>query len=583
MFFVGSFPSLVLNQLSFLNKQSFLGSSYLLGLLDIRLQGPMAHNDQGEDDKRIRVRGQGRGRGRPRKRKQPEASHFSTSTLPTDYNNTSNSWSKNYRYGTTFLGAPSLANQLSFKTACTICKEEMDSPMICINTDFLCPSCNHCFLASIKSSVSQNPQPKVPPPLSSTIFRSQFLEIMNHPYSTDLPVYSLYDQYKLALKDPRFFRIMLDLVSIIKNKPLPVPIFQGKELNLHPIFVQVTCRGGIRKVVLERRMQELCAALAANLSAGVLYKMYMKWLYDLESWFFDSPHSEYLQTSSTSFARGHLMQGLLGGQPSSQRIQASAPYRNPASVNTNRQSTSLQAGFDFGLTCHLNSSSSRPCPMPGVIGGQPSSSNLDSAVANNNRLWITEPSAYDYDSDFEYNLDFDFASPDHPFSSLPKPHPIQGLIGGQPSEQGHTSLADLNSAIANDQITFIDDALPGTTSRDFADNTQDFSPADEQSSYVSSDWVPIEWEVQPEVPVPDVYSTDPSHNERNMVGSTESRDGNYEKGASSTGTVTSISAEQQPSNDRKPEIPNKETPPTYVPTRPGQEKTANQSVRLQPS
>ncbi|PPD97858.1 hypothetical protein GOBAR_DD05112 [Gossypium barbadense] len=445
-----------------------------------------------------------------------------------DYNNTSNSWSKNYRYGTTFLGAPSLANQLSFKTACTICKEEMDSPMICINTDFLCPSCNHCFLASIKSSVSQNPQPKVPPPLSSTIFRSQFLEIMNHPYSTDLPVYSLYDQYKLALKDPRFFRIMLDLVSIIKNKPLPVPIFQGKELNLHPIFVQVTCRGGIRKVVRERRMQELCAALAANLSAGVLYKMYMKWLYDLESWFFDSPPSEYLQTSSTSFARGHLMQGLLEGQPSSQRIQASAPYRNPASVNTNRQSTSLQAGFDF----------------------------------------------------------------DHPFSSLPKPHPIQGLIGGQPSEQGHTSLADLNSAIANDQITFIDDALPGTTSRDFADNTQDFSPADEQSSYVSSDWVPIEWEVQPEVPVPDVYSTgihgstagiDPSHNERNMVGSTESRDGNYEKGASSTGTVTSISAEQQPSNDRKPEIPNKETPPTYVPTRPGQEKTANQSVRLQPS
>ncbi|PPR98644.1 hypothetical protein GOBAR_AA22037 [Gossypium barbadense] len=105
---------------------------------------------------------------------------------------------------------------------------------------------------------------------------------------------------------------------------------------------------------------------------------------------------------------------------------------------------------------------------------------------------------------------------------------------------------------------------------------------DEQSSNVSSDWVPIEWEVQPEVPVPDVYSTgihgstpgiDPSHNERNTVGSTESRDGNYEKGASSTGTVTSISAEQQPSNDRKPESPNKETPPTYVPTRPGQEKT----------
>ncbi|XP_040962142.1 uncharacterized protein [Gossypium hirsutum] len=360
----------------------------------------MTGNDEGKDDKGTRIQGQ-------RKRKQPDA----VSNIAT-----LNSLTKKRQHPTSFLPLPSVTNRPSFKTACTICKKEMEYPMICINAEVLCPFCNRYFLAS----VPQISQPRFFPPLSST----------------NSPVFTDYDQYKLVLRDPRYFRIMLELVSIIKSKLFQVPTFQGKELNLHRIFVEVSHRGGIHKVIRERRLQEVCAALAANLSVGLVYQMYMKWLYDLESWFFDSPPSEYLQTSSSSIAGAHLKQGVTGTKPSEQGHTSFA---------------------------------------------------------------------------------------DHSFGSLPTPYPKQGLIGGQPSGQGYSSFADLNSALVNDQIILVDD-----------DDTQDFAPADEHGLSLSSDWDPSEWEVHPAVP--DVCSPgiDPCHM----------------KGALSTSNITSIRAEQQPSNDR---------------------------------
>ncbi|XP_040937155.1 uncharacterized protein [Gossypium hirsutum] len=141
----------------------------------------MAGTDEGKDDKGARVQGQ-------RKRKQPDAAN-NTATW--------NSPTKKRQHPTSFLPLPSVTNRPSFKTTCTICKKEMEYPMICINTEVLCPFCNRYFLAS----VPQIPQPRFFPPLSST----------------NSPVFTNHDQYKLVLRDPRYFRIMLELVSIIKK------------------------------------------------------------------------------------------------------------------------------------------------------------------------------------------------------------------------------------------------------------------------------------------------------------------------------------------------------------------------------
>ncbi|KAK8565192.1 hypothetical protein V6N13_020317 [Hibiscus sabdariffa] len=59
-----------------------------------------------------------------------------------------------------------------------------------------------------------------------------------------------------------------------QERVLSVPvIFQGKEVSMHRMFVEVSCRGIILKVSLEGRLRDVCTALAENLSDCDLYNM----------------------------------------------------------------------------------------------------------------------------------------------------------------------------------------------------------------------------------------------------------------------------------------------------------------------
>ncbi|KAK8694113.1 hypothetical protein V6N13_071671 [Hibiscus sabdariffa] len=169
-----------------------------------------------------------------------------------------------------------------------LCHNKMEKPMSSMKTIVLCPRCNDILL------VSENSQGKFLTPLSSEISRC--------PSPKNELVCTPHQQYDLAREDPHYFHIMLELVSSIKNKPSRVRvIFQGKELNVHRMFVKVTCRGGIFKVTQERRLQEVSVALAENLSDRDLYEIYMVLLYDLTSWLCHFPPSEYLQASFVLF------------------------------------------------------------------------------------------------------------------------------------------------------------------------------------------------------------------------------------------------------------------------------------------
>ncbi|KAK8694201.1 hypothetical protein V6N13_071757 [Hibiscus sabdariffa] len=238
--------------------------------------------------------------------------------------------------------------------------------------------------------------------LQFSFFKQKFLSPISLEISESLSpehvpeVCTAREQYDLALADPRYFDIMLELVSVIKNRPLQVPVIcRGKELNLHRMFVEVTCRGGILKVCQQRRLQEVCAALAENLGDWDLYNIYMTVLYDLESCF---PPGEWFCNVQSAFewllGRRSISDFLFAGPPlrpctsynkvvprlrEEQHpppwIQPSAPYTNAAAPvnNNNQQWTSFPAGFNIGSTGHSDTSSFGPCPMPGVIlnGGQP--------------------------------------------------------------------------------------------------------------------------------------------------------------------------------------------------------------------
>ncbi|KAK8701941.1 hypothetical protein V6N13_020316 [Hibiscus sabdariffa] len=141
--------------------------------------------------------------------------------------------------------------------------------------------------------------------------------------------------------------------------------------------------------------------------------------YNNPMWITESSVSNYYSKfdSAGLCSSSHPMPYLTGstqgfiGQPSGW-IQASAPYTNSVPVKNNQQMASFQqTGVNFGSTYHPNGSSS----------------DLSSAIENDNQVWVTA-------SDFNCNSGLD--SEDHTLSSLPAPHPTQGLIGGEASEQG---------------------------------------------------------------------------------------------------------------------------------------------------
>ncbi|KAK8711719.1 hypothetical protein V6N13_146986 [Hibiscus sabdariffa] len=155
-----------------------------------------------------------------------------------------------------------------------------------------------------------------------------------------------------------------------------------------------------------------------------------------------------------------------------------------------------------------------------LIGGQASSSNLDSAAANENE---NHP----------------------PLSSLPAPHPAEGLMQGQPSQQGHVPFSFLDSIIVNDEIIFLDP----DTAEYFADiNRPNPAPAD-----ATNEVLPMpEMAMVPGVGSTGIHGSTPAIDAPNgqpmIVERNGSTDGNNEEG-DSLGRNIAIGDQQQASGD----------------------------------
>ncbi|KAL6971062.1 hypothetical protein U1Q18_030744 [Sarracenia purpurea var. burkii] len=87
-----------------------------------------------------------------------------------------------------------------------------------------------------------------------------------------------------------------------------IPIIGGKDLDLHRLFVEVTSRGGIEKILRERRWKEVTAVFSfpstATNASFVLRKYYVSLLYHYEQIYFFkakgwSPSADPFQTLSS--------------------------------------------------------------------------------------------------------------------------------------------------------------------------------------------------------------------------------------------------------------------------------------------
>ncbi|MED6168422.1 hypothetical protein PIB30_011590 [Stylosanthes scabra] len=100
--------------------------------------------------------------------------------------------------------------------------------------------------------------------------------------------------YEEVANNPKLFIETLEKLHSSMGTKFMIPIIGGRELDLHRLFVEVTSRGGIEKIIKERKWKEVTATFnfpsTATNASFVLRKYYASLLYHYEQiYYFKAP------------------------------------------------------------------------------------------------------------------------------------------------------------------------------------------------------------------------------------------------------------------------------------------------------
>ncbi|KAF8106496.1 hypothetical protein N665_0139s0085 [Sinapis alba] len=122
--------------------------------------------------------------------------------------------------------------------------------------------------------------------------------------------------YEAVVADPKLFMATLETLHSRLGTKFMVPIIGGKDLDLHKLFIEVTSRGGISKIVNERRWKEVTATFVfpptATNASFVLRKYYFSLLKNYEQIYFFRSNG---QTPPDSLHNPSTGPGLVQGPP----------------------------------------------------------------------------------------------------------------------------------------------------------------------------------------------------------------------------------------------------------------------------
>ncbi|ONK58301.1 uncharacterized protein A4U43_C09F10760 [Asparagus officinalis] len=131
-------------------------------------------------------------------------------------------------------------------------------------------------------------------------------------------------KYKDVVEDSKLFMDTLGKLHAAMGTKFMIPTIGGRELDLHQLFVEVTARGGIEKVIADRRWREVTAAFnfpsTATNASFVLRKYYMSLLHHYEKLYFFGSLGWSSPTTATSVPAERSAEAIL--QHSAKSISA---------------------------------------------------------------------------------------------------------------------------------------------------------------------------------------------------------------------------------------------------------------------
>ncbi|KAL2475929.1 High mobility group B protein 10 [Abeliophyllum distichum] len=156
-------------------------------------------------------------------------------------------------------------------------------------------------------------------------------------------------EYQEVVQNPDIFLQKLQDFHVLYGSKFRIPTLGGNHLDLHRLFVEVTSRGGIEKVIRDRRWKEVTGAFdfpsSITSASFVLRKYYLSLLYHFEQVY-------YFRKEEPSISVADQAGRIVNGSTSPHASHDGATSYN-CSVSPNLEDGSLVTGtidakFDFG-------------------------------------------------------------------------------------------------------------------------------------------------------------------------------------------------------------------------------------------
>ncbi|GLT52328.1 hypothetical protein SLA2020_256760 [Shorea laevis] len=199
---------------------------------------------------------------------------------------------------------------------------------------------------------------------------------MNEPAPGYNPYPAPLARYEDVVVSPMLFMSTLENLHAAMSTKFMIPIIGGKELDLHRLFVEVTSRGGLEKVIRERRWKEVTAIFnfpsTATNASFVLRKYYGSLLHHYEQLYFFKARGWTTTTADTFHSPSITM----------------APRQGAARPSTEMHGASAQhPGVNIAeLAAATRSTTSAGSPVIGVIDGKFESGYLVTVTIGSERL-----------------------------------------------------------------------------------------------------------------------------------------------------------------------------------------------------
>ncbi|CAB4261470.1 unnamed protein product [Prunus armeniaca] len=174
--------------------------------------------------------------------------------------------------------------------------------------------------------------------MASTSCASKSPLLMKDTSSLYLPYPAPLAKHEEVVANPKLFMATLEKLHTSMGTKFMIPIIGGKELDLHRLFVEVTSRGGIEKIIRDRRWKEVTAVFnfpsTATNASFVLRKYYNSLLLHYEQIYYFKAQAWNPLSSDNSHSPSMTAVPAARGGTKRKAAEAHAIMHQPTQINS---------------------------------------------------------------------------------------------------------------------------------------------------------------------------------------------------------------------------------------------------------